>query len=254
LVSTSSSQQLCAYSFDSGVVSVFAGPWIQADDMGWNGDYTLDYNFQSEYYGVFSSNHAELAENYYPVILAAVPIGRRRAAYPHWGDRTTQAGGPGRIQSGWNTTSNGMPTTMGNYSGVEMPSHTQAYGGYYMSDLGTRGIVGWVALPFVDNYDYTMNRTFLEETAYPLLIDGADFFESYLTQNTTTGAYSLDNACALEGCTLPKYPKGQGAPQRNPTMTLGWIRATFNALLRLSVVLGKDIDRRTKWEDILVSE
>ena len=27
------------------------GPWIQSDTMNWNGDYTLDYNFQSEYYG-----------------------------------------------------------------------------------------------------------------------------------------------------------------------------------------------------------
>ena len=80
-----------------------------------DGDYTLDYNFQSEYYGVFSSNHAELATNYFPVILKALPLGRRRAAYPHWGDRTSSHSGPaGMILSGWQ---NALPDTMGNYSG-----------------------------------------------------------------------------------------------------------------------------------------
>ena len=120
------------------------GPWIQSDTMNWSkrrssshpsplsltrdacvyndvigartdGDYTLDYNFQSEYYGVFSSNHAELATNYFPVILKALPLGRRRAAYPHWGDRTSSHSGPaGMILSGWQ---NALPDTMGNYSG-----------------------------------------------------------------------------------------------------------------------------------------
>ena len=40
--------------------------------QNWNGDYTLDYNFQAEYYGAFSSNHPELVENFYPVIIKAL--------------------------------------------------------------------------------------------------------------------------------------------------------------------------------------
>jgi hypothetical protein len=220
--------------------------------MNWNGDYTFDYNFQASYYGVYSSNHVELAENYYPVILDALPLGRRRAAYPHWGDRAVAHSGPaGMIMSGY---TNGLPASMGNYSGVELPSHASAYGGYYFGDLGVRGIVGWVAIPFVDHFDYTQRVDFLEATTYPLLVEAADFFESYLAcRNSTNGTrvYTLENACALEGCTLPKNRKNQGKPQKNVAMTLGWIRATFKAVLRFSNLLRKDAARRAKWSDIL---
>ena len=212
-------------------------------------DYTLDYNFQSEYYGVFSSNHPELATNFYPVIENALAIGRRRAAYPHWGDRGDGHSGPaGMILSQWHGSIN---ATIGNFSGVELPSHVTAYGGYYMGDLGTRGIVGWVALPFVDHVDYTMDMKFLSSRTYPLLLAAADFFESYLTYHASNQTYTLDNACALEGCTLPRNPKDNGKPQQNVAMTLGWIRSTFQALLRFSTTLGIDQRRRPTWTKIL---
>ena len=61
-------------------------------------------------------------------------IGRRRAAYPHWGDRGAGHSGPaGMILSQWHGASTG-PAEMGNFSGVELPSHVTAYGGYYMGD------------------------------------------------------------------------------------------------------------------------
>ena len=109
---------------------------------------TLDYNFQAQYYGVFSSNHVEMAEPFYPVVLAAVEIGKRRAAYPHWSNAGFH-GGPGASRSSW---TNGDPARQGNYSGVELPSHVGAYGAYYHSDLGTRGVIGWVGIPFMDKY------------------------------------------------------------------------------------------------------
>jgi alpha-L-fucosidase 2 len=216
-------------------------------------DYTLDYNFQSEYYGVFSSNHPELATNYFPVIEKAMAIGRRRAAYPHWGDRGAGHSGPaGMILSQWHTPVQPSPAIpMGNYSGVELPSHVTAYGGYYMGDLGTRGLIGWVALPFVDHVDYTMDRHFLSTRTYPVLLAAGDFFGSYLTLHASNQTYTLDNACALEGCTLPGNSKKTGQPQQNVAMTLGWIRATFRALLRFSVMLGVDEGRRATWQKIL---
>jgi hypothetical protein len=101
----------------------------------------LGVDFQSEYYGVFSSNHADLATNFFPVIEGAMGVGRRRAAYPHWGDRGPGHSGPaGMILSQWHgttqlsssSTSEEKARVMGNYSGVELPSHVTAYGGYYM--------------------------------------------------------------------------------------------------------------------------
>jgi hypothetical protein len=227
------------------------GPWIQADTMNWSGDYTLDYNFQSEYYGAFSSNHPELADNFFPVITKALPFGRRRAAYPNWGDRAGNyyhSGPAGQIMSGY---TNANPAVQGNYSGIELPSHLSAYGGYYMGDLGTRGIIGWVLLVFIDHYDYTHDVDFLANTTYPMLVEAAAFFESYLTYNATTDAYDLENVCALEGCTLPFNSGANRKPQRQVTMTKGWIAATFKAVHRLSVVLEVDAARRPKWQQYL---
>ena len=46
----------------------------------WGGDYTLNYNFESPYYGVFASNHLELAASYFDAILEYIPEGRLEAA------------------------------------------------------------------------------------------------------------------------------------------------------------------------------
>ena len=61
--------------------------------------------------------------NFYPVIEKAMAIGRRRAAYPHWGDRGEGHSGPkGMILSQWHG-SLGTKPPIGNFSGVELPSH-----------------------------------------------------------------------------------------------------------------------------------
>ena len=44
------------------------GPWVSSDAPSWNGDYTLDYNQESQFYGVFNSNHEEHAAAYFPPI------------------------------------------------------------------------------------------------------------------------------------------------------------------------------------------
>ena len=96
------------------------------------------------------------------------------------------------IKSSWTV----AEPSMGNYSGAELPSHVTAYGGYYFGDLGTRGVLGWVALIFVEDYDYTRNLTFMKTTTYPLLLHAVDFFESYLTFNASSGTFDLNRACA----------------------------------------------------------
>jgi hypothetical protein len=55
------------------------GPWVTGDGPAWNGDFTLDYNQEAQYYGVFSSNHQELAAAYFPPITAWMPAARQSA-------------------------------------------------------------------------------------------------------------------------------------------------------------------------------
>ena len=44
------------------------GPWVSGDSPSWNGDFTLDYNQEAQYYSVFASNHGEHAAPYFAPI------------------------------------------------------------------------------------------------------------------------------------------------------------------------------------------
>jgi hypothetical protein len=128
------------------------------------------------------------------VVNKALPHGRRRAAFPDWGNRgpheESHSGPAGQISSGFSRRFNYATNfTLGNFSGIELPSHVGAYGAYYPLDLGTRGIVGWLGLLYADHYDYTQNRTFLEGVTYPLLKEAASFFVDYLTYDAAADRY-----------------------------------------------------------------
>ena len=44
-----------------------------------NGDYTLDYNFQSPWFGIFSSNHAQLSASYLTTVFEQLPAAAAEA-------------------------------------------------------------------------------------------------------------------------------------------------------------------------------
>jgi hypothetical protein len=48
------------------------GNWVMKDP-GWNGDYTLNYNYEVPFYASFPTNHVELADAYDEPIIAWVP-------------------------------------------------------------------------------------------------------------------------------------------------------------------------------------
>lgn len=55
------------------------GPWVTSDSPAWNGDYTLDYNQEAQYYGAYNSNREEQAEAYFSAILDWMPAARASA-------------------------------------------------------------------------------------------------------------------------------------------------------------------------------
>ena len=56
------------------------GPWVSNDYPAWLSSYTNDYNYEAPYYGVFGSNHAELAAAYWQPVLDWLAPGRKMAA------------------------------------------------------------------------------------------------------------------------------------------------------------------------------
>jgi len=67
---------------------------VTTDSPAWSGGYTLDYNFEMPFEGLYSSNHADVADSYYPQIVAfAKANGGKEAAALN----CTAAGGVGGV-------------------------------------------------------------------------------------------------------------------------------------------------------------
>ena len=207
-------QHILACSNRTGVIAPgLWGNWITTDVMEWHGSYTLDYNFQSPYFGACSSNHPELAGPYYDAMLAFLPKSRELAA-----------------KMGWKGAY--YPVAIGPYSHEDFECEGEANG---MKWVGV-----FVAINFINHYYYTQDTTFLREKAYPLMIALADFWEDYLEEDEA-GRYVVYHSSSGEG----PYDN------TNPIADLAFMRFLFNGLLVASEDLGVDAGRRAKWQDIL---
>lgn len=146
-----------------------AGPWHLNGPICWSNKYTLDYNFESVWWGVYSSNRAELALPYYDVILKLIPEGRRLAR-----EHGTK--------------------------GVLFSVNAHAWGGFTDErTLNMKGNASLAALNFMMHYRYTRDERFLVETAWPLLKEVAEFWEDNLVRDTATGRWGVLDSGAREG-------------------------------------------------------
>ena len=146
-----------------------AGPWHLNGPICWSNKYTLDYNFESVWWGVYSSNRAELALPYYDVILKLIPEGRRLAR-----EHGTK--------------------------GVLFSVNAHAWGGFTDErTLNMKGNASLAALNFMMHYRYTRDERFLVETAWPLLKEVAEFWEDNLVRDAATGRWGILDSGAREG-------------------------------------------------------
>jgi alpha-L-fucosidase 2 len=146
-----------------------AGPWHLNGPICWANKYTLDYNFEAAWWGVYSSNHADLAEPYYDVILKLIPAGRKLAQ--EHGTR-----------------------------GVLFGVNAHAWGGFTDTrTLNMKGNASLAALNFMAHYGYTRDERFLVDKAWPLLRELADFWEDNLVRDDATGRWGIHDSGAREG-------------------------------------------------------
>ena len=176
----------------------------------WQGDYHLNYNFQAPYYITYSSNHADLSVPFYQAILESVPRAKEVAK-----------------KHGW--------------KGVHFPVCIGPRGIFPEGekDHGQRSNAAYVALNFIWQYQYTQDKEFLKTTAYPYLLEVADFWEDYL--KLENGRYVIHGDSIHEG-------SGEDV---NPILSLGLVRNLFKNLILMSKDLSMDESRRVKWQDIL---
>jgi rhamnogalacturonan endolyase len=146
-----------------------AGPWHLNGPICWSNKYTLDYNFEAVWWGVYSSNRPELAMPYYDVILKLIPEGRRLAR------------------------ENGT-------KGVLFGVNAHAWGGFTDTrTLNMKGNASLAALNFIMHYHYTQDEGFLVDKAWPLLKELTEFWEDNLIRDETTKRWSIHDSGAREG-------------------------------------------------------
>lgn len=200
------------------------GNWITADGPSWQADYHLNYNHEAPWWGVFSSNHAELADPYDAPILEYLPVAqenartllRTRGVYYDVGV------GPKGLETSF------MP------DGHSIPGEGQRM------FLGQKSNAAFAAANMLMRFDHTRDTVYARRV-YPFLREVAAFWEDYL--RLENGRYVITRDASGE--------VGDGGSDRNNCLSLGLVRMFFQGLIDISVALHEDAHRRIQWRDIV---
>lgn len=200
------------------------GNWTTADAPSWQADYHLNYNHQGPWWGVFSSNHPELADPYDTPILEYLPIARDNARkYLNVRGAYYDVGvGPKGLETAFMPDGHGIPG-----EGNRMFLGQKSNGAFAAANMFMR---------FRHTYDLDYARR-----VHPFLIEVANFWEDYL--KLEHGRYVIAKDASGE--------VGDGGSDRNNCLSLGLVRMFFQGMLEVSTALEADADRRARWQDIL---
>lgn len=205
------------------------GNYATSDEMWWGSDYHLDYNYQLPFLPFTAVNHTELMACYDQPLLDFLPrakryakeyLGCRGAFYP--------------VCLGPLGSETEMCDSTEHRSLFCGQKHDGAFAGTIMAMKwwGTRDL------------DYARN------TAYPYLIEQANFWEDYLVfEDGNYVSYNDSDSEVAYWCGPDYMPQGQD--HINCFTSIASLRVVLTTLLDMSKELGIDEDRREKWEHIL---
>lgn len=189
---------------------------MTSDSPAWHGDYTLDYNQEAQFYGVFSSNHAELAASYFPPIVDWMGAARAGA------------------QAAAKTAGISCPAGALHYS-----CHLAPWG-YQSQDqtiyMHWNGM--FAALPMISHWEYTRNASVARAALLPLL-EGLNAWSACFLRNVSSGG---SGGHVLEDFRLG-YPDEEHENQKvvNPQIGLALIRRMATAHLELAAALNVSV-------------
>ncbi|GAA0435039.1 hypothetical protein Acor_32350 [Acrocarpospora corrugata] len=202
------------------------GIWATSDSPLWGGDMHMNYNWQANYYGVYSSNRPELALPYFDLVTDYLPEARNRARTDLRDVKADYV--DSRFPSG------GMP------SGVLFPVGIAPFGATvgdtYHQQVGNSL---FAVTQYISYWQYTQDEEWLRQTGYPFMKEVAAFFENWLERDETTGQY---------------YSFGgphEGTWGKNSSPDLGMLKLLLTTLEEAGARLGVDSDHRWAWGKIL---
>lgn len=187
------------------------GIWSDRYDAPWNANYTININTEMNYWPVLAANMAELDEPLTQMIKELSVTGRT-AAEKQYGAK------------GWVSHHNA------DLWRLATPVAGNACWAFW------HGSSGWLCRHLFDHYEYTLDREFLEKTAYPIMKGAAEFYLDIMTEEDgklfLCPDTSPENGFIYKGdwCPIGKYS----------TMSMSIARELFNNCIKASEILGKD--------------
>ncbi|MBD8346873.1 glycosyl hydrolase family 95 catalytic domain-containing protein [Dysgonomonas sp. HGC4] len=194
-----------------------------ACNMGWTNDYHLDINTQQNYW---LSNIGNLAECNKPLFnyIKDLSIEGQRTAKNVYGAR------------GWTA------HTVANVWGYTSPGAGPNWGLFPMASA-------WIASHLWTHYNYTLDKDFLKDKAYPILKSNAEFLLDYMVVNPNNGYLMTGPSTSPENSFI--YKGEELSLSMMPTADRVLAFEALTSCIEISDILGVDKEFRDSLKNAL---
>jgi alpha-L-fucosidase 2 len=212
---------LIASSRPGSMAANLQGKWNESLSPPWESKYTININTEMNYWPAEPTNLSELTGPLFDLIDNAKPAGRDVAKFYY------------------------------NARGFVLHHNTDLWGDAIPIDGVPYGVwpmgAAWLSLAEWDHYDFTRDRQFLAQRAYPTMKEAAEFLLDSLTPD---GKGHLLSGPSLSPENRYKLP--DGTPHSlvmSPTMDVEITTTLFNRVIEAAEILGVDADFRKQLAD-----
>ncbi|MHC4741714.1 MAG: glycosyl hydrolase family 95 catalytic domain-containing protein [Planctomycetota bacterium] len=206
------------------------GIWNEKMWAPWEADYHLNINLQMNYWPADAANLSETAGPLADWFMRLTEKGRISARRLYDGD-------------GWVTFTSTNPFGRTTPSGSTMASQFQ--NGVLDPLAGA-----WMAMALWRHYDFTQDKTFLQERAYPVLKGAAEFILDYLAEDKDGFAVVVPSTSPENAYIHPELNKAVRIT-RGSTYHTSIVRVVFEAVVKGSKILDTDEQLRAELEQKL---
>jgi alpha-L-fucosidase 2 len=198
----------------------------EANKMSWSCDYHLDINTQMNYFPTEMSNLNECHVPLINYIEALAQSGRTTAEHFY--------GSPGWVAH-----------VFSNAWGFTDPGWRVSWG------LNVTGGL-WIASHMIEHFEFTQDKTFLAEKAYPVLKESAEFYLDYMTLEPISGYLVTGPSVSPENSFFTGDAKdGEQQLSLAPTVDTVLIRDLFKFVIHAASLLNTDAKLCSRLKDAL---
>jgi hypothetical protein len=218
---------LIASSREKSLPANLQGAWSAYHHTPWSGGFWHNINVQMNYWGAMSTNLPECFEAYIAFFKAYLPVARQHAAdyvRKHNREKLSKDGDNGWI-IGTGANAYYIPGAEGTHSGP--------------------GTGGFTAKLLVDYFQFTQDRKFLEEVAYPAMLSLSQFYSKALVPHGEL--LLVEPSASPEQRATPEQVEGLRGRlvggryyiTAGCTFDQGFVWETYSDTLALAKLLGK---------------